>query len=104
MSDQIFFRLAVAPMSAYEAPDPGAPHMAKDDMLLKLLDELVGAWLETSTPIEIGSDLHKVRLLKEIPEWVEGAPSPRVRDLYQEVFLRDLWRAGSGAVEPGGSA
>lgn len=66
----------------------------KDDMLLKLLDALITSWSETMTPIEIGSDLEKVRLLKEARAGIgEGTPSPLVRQVYQEVFLRDVWTA-----------
>lgn len=76
--------------------------MTKDDMQLKLLDELVRAWLETMSPVEIGSDLEKVRLLKEArAEVSSGEPSPLVRSVYEEVFLRDVWSGAGGA---GGAA
>lgn len=75
--------------------------MEKDDMLLKLLDELVRSWLQTMTPVEIGSDVEKIRLLREARALItEGKPSELVQDVYQEVFLSDLWR-GAGPTQPG---
>jgi hypothetical protein len=66
-------------------------------MLLKLLDELVRSWLEKYTPIEIGSDPHKIGLLQEARAQItEGIPSKLVRQLYQEVFLEDVWRGVNG--------
>lgn len=81
--------LARSPSVAYGAH--GGLYMTKDDMLLKTLDELVQAWLVTMSPIEIGSDPAKIRLLKEIREQAVGEPTPLVRDVYREVFLRDVW-------------
>lgn len=64
----------------------------KDDMLLKLLDELTRAWMATHTPIEIGSDPEKIGILQEARAAVtEGCPSELVQQLYREVFLRDVW-------------
>lgn len=63
----------------------------KDAMLLKMLDELIRAWLVTMTPVEIGSDPEKIRLLKEVASEALGEPSPLVRKVYQEVFLKNVW-------------
>jgi hypothetical protein len=72
---------------------------AKDDMLLKLLDELCRSWLQTMTPDEIGSDVEKIRILKEARAAVtEGMPSELVKAVYQEVFLRDVW-SGNGSQQ-----
>lgn len=85
---------------AASAQRPYANPMGKDEMLLRMLDELVASWLDTMTPVEIGSDLQKVRLLKEVRATVgEGQPSPSAQQLYQEVFLRDIW-SGNGS-KPG---
>lgn len=71
----------------------------KDDMLLKLLDELCRAWLQTMTPDEIGSDVEKIRVLKEARAAVKGGkPSELVTAVYQEVFLRDVW-SGNGSQQ-----
>jgi len=68
----------------------------KDQMLLKLLDELCRAWLETNTPEQIGSDVEKIRVLQEARAAVsEGMPSDLVKAVYEEVFLRDFW-SGTG--------
>lgn len=64
---------------------------AKDDMLLKTLEELLRAWLAIMSPIEIGSDPAKIRLLREISVETDGEPSPFVKQVYEEVFLRDVW-------------
>lgn len=72
--------------------------MASDTMLLKTLEELLRSWMETMTPNEIGSDPEKIRLLKEVSGEVVGEPTPFIREVYQEVFLRDVWTRGN----PGG--
>lgn len=75
-----------------EDPSGASSDMAKDDMLLKLLDELIKSWLETWTPDEIGSDVAKITLLQDARASIsEGQPSELVRHVYQEVFLSDLW-------------
>lgn len=77
----------------------GGTSMSKDDMLLLMLDTLIQSWLANYTPVEIGSDLEKVRLLKEFRAAIDaGEPTSLVRQVYQEVFLRDVW-----GVEPGGA-
>jgi hypothetical protein len=84
--------LAFSAFAHNEAPPTGGLNMTKDEMLLKLLDELCRSWMETSTPVEIGSDLEKVRMLKEARAQItEGRPSELVQQLYREVFLRDVW-------------
>lgn len=80
-----------------ETSRSGVCVMRKDEMLLKLLDELLRSWMETSTPTEIGSDLDKVRLLKEARAAItEGVPSQLVQAVYREVFLRDVWSGVGG--------
>jgi hypothetical protein len=70
--------------------------MTKDGMLLKLLDELCRAWLETNTPDQIGSDVEKIGILQEARAAItEGTPSDLVKAVYQEVFLRDVWSGDS---------
>ncbi len=66
--------------------------MSKDVLMMKMLEALVEAWLETMTTIEIGSDVEKIRLLKEARAGLVGVePSALVRQVYEEVFLRDVW-------------
>lgn len=68
----------------------------RDPMLIKLLDELVRAWLETHTTVQIGNDPEKIGLLQEAREAIrEGEPSELVKQVYREVFLREFWN-GSG--------
>jgi hypothetical protein len=77
--------------------------MRKDKLLLELLEALVRSWLETMTPIEIGADLDRVRLLKAARAGVErGQPSSLVCEVYREVFLTDVWSCRQS--DPGGAA
>lgn len=64
-------------------------------MLMQILEALLEAWLTAETPVEIGSDPEKVRLMRLVTEEERGLePTPFVRDIYQEVFLRDIWKKG----------
>lgn len=64
-------------------------------MLMQLLEALLESWLETETTVDIGSDPEKVQLLRRVTEEERGLePTPFVRDIYREVFLRDIWKKG----------
>lgn len=61
-------------------------------MSMELLEALLEAWLATEPLEDIASDPEKVRLLKRVAEEGPGEePTPFVRDIYREVFLRDVW-------------
>jgi hypothetical protein len=67
-------------MSAVEAP-----------LTITLIEALARAWSEQQTPIEIGSDVEKVRLLRRVAQECRGQAevlSPELRLVYQDVFLR----------------
>lgn len=67
-------------------------------MLMQLLEALLESWLATETAVDIGSDPEKVRLLRRVTEEERGLePTPFVRDIYREVFLRDIWKEGFAA-------
>lgn len=94
MSDQpgMKNRLVYRSSDDYDRPSQGnLMIMASDDILHKTLEELLRCWTATMSPIDIGSDPVKVRLLKEISEKTGGTPSTFVRSIYDEVFLRDVW-------------
>lgn len=94
---ELKIKLSAATRCYYEA-SCGGSQMTKDDMLIKLLDALIQSWLVTMTPVEIGSDVEKIRLLKEARAGIVGEPTPLVKQVYQEVFLRDVWNgAGTGS-------
>lgn len=59
-------------------------------MIIEILEALLEAWLSTMTPADIACDPDKVMLLKRVTE-SDVRPTPFVRDLYEEVFLRDVW-------------
>lgn len=68
------------------------PHMTKDQLLLALLEQLLGYWLTETSVQEIGNDPEKIRLLRAVRENAPDAiPSRQMRTIYQEVFFRDLW-------------
>lgn len=69
----------------------------KHPMVMELLEALLMAWLSAETLEDIASDPEKVRLLKRVAEEGRGnAPTPFVRDIYREVFLRDVWTRREG--------
>lgn len=69
----------------------------KHPMVMELLEALLMAWLSAETLEDIASDPEKVRLLKRVAEEGSGAkPTPFVRDIYREVFLRDVWTRREG--------
>lgn len=65
--------------------------MMKDEMIITLLDHLLRSWLQQFTTQEIGSDVDKIRLLNAVRREVDVEPTPLVRQVYEEVFLRDVW-------------
>lgn len=97
-------RLVSQLSGGYEARSQGNDLMPKTDLLHTMLEELLRAWLRTETAVEIGSDPRKVRLLKAINAEVDGEPSPLVKEVYQEVFLRDVWSRADAGNEPGRTA
>lgn len=85
------------------APLEGGAVMGETGLMLELLEALVRSWLETMTPIEIGADLGRVKLLKAARAGIgEGRPSSLVVDVYREVFLKDVWN--DGRIDEGGAA
>ena len=66
---------------------------------MELLEALSRQWLESQTPIEIGCDLEKIRLLRrvavEVPNAAEQMSEP-LRELYSEVFLKDASAVAAG--------
>lgn len=68
--------------------------MNADELSIFLLREIVHSWTEHETEIEIGSDPHKIEVLKIASDVLKGGGHPiplEVVDLYQRVFLRDVW-------------
>ena len=71
--------------------------MRVDNMVVRLLDLLIAEWLIEQTIEEIARDEIKVALLTDVLD-VLGPEKPeateRVYNLYEKVFLRDVWRSG----------
>jgi hypothetical protein len=71
--------------------------MRVENMLVRLLDLLVAEWLTEQSPEEIAHDEAKVQLLSDVLD-AFGAERPeapeRVRNLYNKVYLRDVWETG----------
>lgn len=69
-------------------------------MLLEtLILNLASHWLAEETIDEVGSDVDKLRLLKQVRDALNDNPNYRpsqpMRDLYLGVFLRDQWPRGT---------
>lgn len=61
-------------------------------LLLTMLEELIDAWSINQTPVGIGSDVPKLRLLRRVRDELlkQGEEPPEnIRAFYEKVFLRD---------------
>lgn len=78
--------------------------MVTEQVIRTLLEELIVAWLKSETPIEIRSDIAKVRLLQAARDEITREPSGLVRAFYDEVFLDDGWYRASAAFRRSNSS
>lgn len=68
--------------------------MTKEQLSLVLLEEVILQWRQHLTDVEIGSDVQKIAILNAARDVLHdcGIPiPPEVADLYNKVYLRDVW-------------
>jgi hypothetical protein len=66
----------------------------RDQVVIDLLAALSDAWLRHSSPDAIANDPDKIRLLNDARNSVDPSKvqvPDDVRELYEGVFLRDVW-------------
>lgn len=68
--------------------------MNETQLSILLLKEVVLHWTEYHSDVEIGSDPKKIDVLEVAKDVLRGRKNeipPEVIDLYEKVYLRDVW-------------
>ena len=68
--------------------------MSESELIIILFHELSREWLKNESPIQIGSDLEKIEIMEKVRPFLpsEAETPPQVVDLYQKVYLRNVWK------------